>query len=338
MKKFMTLAALLAALTLTATGCAGNDNSSDTATGEAGSSATVEAGSSATTEAGTADAGEAAPDNGETAPEAGALSAADMAANAFAAAEWPALMEISDAESASMLFSLDVSMLEEYVLYAPMMSAHLHELIIVKPTAGNETAVQEAIDSHFAYIQDGAAFYPDQEITAAASVKGTTDDGYIYVIVHEEGAAIADSLLTNPPASTGSAVEEESAAMAQVYGDAAAASVEWPAMMMVEDPEMIINFFGIDVNLCEDFYISNQMISAQLYEIIVVKPVAGSEDAIMQQMQSHFDYIKTDAAFYPDQEPCAEGAVMGQTADGYLYILVHQDGSTVEAAVQAVVG
>ncbi len=333
MKKFMTIAAVLAALTLTVTGCSNKDDSSNASTNEAAGSSTVEATVEAgNTDASTAEAGSTESDVTDAAPES-ALSAADMAANAFAAAEWPALMEIADAETANMLFGLDLSMVEEYVMYAPMMSAHLHELIILKPTAGNEEAVQAALDSHFAYIKDGAAFYPDQEITAAASVQGKTDNGYLYVIVHEDGAKIADSLLNNPPASADSNVEEDAASMALTLGEAAVNSVEWPAMMMVEDPELVLNFFGIDVNLCEDSYISNQMISAQLYEIIIVKPVAGSEDAIMQQMQSHFDYIKTDAAFYPDQEPCAEGAVMGQTPNGYLYILVHQDGSTVEAAV-----
>ncbi len=338
MKKFMTMAAIIAALTLTVTGCAGGNDSSDTATGEAGNSSVVD---SSTVEAGgtESDGGNTESDAGEsdtdTAPEAGALSAADMAANAFAAGEWPALMEIADAETASMLFGIDLSMVEEYVMYAPMMSAHLNELIIVKPTAGNETAVKEALDAHFAYIKDGAAFYPDQEITAAGSVQGETEDGYLYVIVHDNGAAIESSLLNNPPASMDSAAEEEASSMALTYGEAALNSTEWPAMMVIDDPELAMGVFGLDVNLCEDYYVSNQLISALLYEIVIAKPVAGCEDMVMQQMQSHFDYIKTDAAFYPDQEPCAEGAVMGQTPDGYLYILVHQDGSTVEAAVMA---
>ncbi len=351
MKKFLSLAAVLVALTMTVTACSNGDDTSGagTSTSEAGTSSgtnsDAENAGSSTAEAApdngeqTAEDGEQAPNEGEQTPEAGVLSAADMAANAFAAGEWPALMEISDVETADMLFGIDISMLEDYVLYAPMMSAHINEVIIVKPTAGNEAAVKEALDAHFAYIKESAAFYPDQEITAAASVQGEAN-GYLYVIVHDDGATIAASLLNNPPASSDAAAGEDAAVASQalVYGEAAAAAAEWPAMMTVDDPELALNFFGIDINLCSDYYISNQLISAQLYEIIFVKPVEGCEQMIMDQMQAHFDYIKTDAAFYPDQEPCAEGAVMGQTADGYMYILVHQDGSTVEAAVMAANG
>lgn len=339
MKKFMTIAAILAALTLTVTGCSkGNESSSDV-TSEAGSStveSTVDAG---TAEEDTADAGASDTENES------ALTALNMAANALAATEWPAMMEIPDAETASMLLGIDVTLCEDYYLSTQLMSAQLNEIIIVKPTAGNEAAVKEQLDAHFAYIKDGAAFYPAQEESAAGSVQGETEDGYMYIIVHAEGATIADSLQNNPPAEMPSAdvaPEEDMDTgmepmlpMSLTMSDAAYAAVEWPSMMPVDDPELALSFFGIDTALCEDYYIANQLISAQLNEIIIVKPVAGAETDIQAQLDAHFDYIKTDAAFYPEQEPSAEGAVMGEFDNGYKYIFVHEFGSVVADAVAA---
>ena len=333
MKKFMTLAAILAALTLTVTGCSSNDTGSSDATSEAGSS-TVES----TVEAGTSDAG-----TSDTETES-ALTAVDMAANALSAVEWPAMMEIPDAETASMLLGIDTTLCEDFYLSTQLMSAQLNEIIIVKPTAGNEAAVKEQMDAHFAYIKDGAAFYPAQEVSAAGAVQGTTDDGYMYILVHENGADVENALLTNPPAEMPSAdvaPEEDMGGMepsmplSVTMADAAYAAVEWPSMMPVDDPELALSFFGIDTNLCEDYYIANQLISAQLNEIIIVKPVAGCEADIQAQLDAHFDYIKTDAAFYPEQEPSAEGAVMGEFDNGYKYIFVHEFGSVVADAAAA---
>ena len=51
-------------------------------------------------------------------------------------------------------------------------------------------------DAHFEYIKNDAAFYPDQEPSAAGTVNGTTEDGYLYIIVHENGADIASAMLS----------------------------------------------------------------------------------------------------------------------------------------------
>ncbi len=334
MKKFMTLAAVIAALTLAVTGCSGNNESSSDVTNEAGSS-TVES----TVEAGTADAGASDTENES------ALTALNMAANALAAVEWPAMMEIPDADTASMLLGIDTTLCDDFYLSTQLMSAQLNEIIIVKPAAGNEAAVKEQLDAHFAYIKDGAAFYPAQEASAAGAVQGTTDDGYMYILVHENGADVEGALLNNPPAEMPSADDvapeedmggmEPSMPLSVTMADAAYAAVEWPSMMPVDDPELALSFFGIDTNLCEDYYIANQLISAQLNEIIIVKPVEGCEADIQAQLDTHFDYIKTDAAFYPEQEPSAEGAVMGEFDNGYKYIFVHEFGSVVADAVGA---
>ncbi|MBQ8172071.1 MAG: DUF4358 domain-containing protein [Oscillospiraceae bacterium] len=347
MKKFLTAAAILAALTMTITGCSNNSNSSDNSSSAPQSGVTSEA-DKTTSEADkvTSDAGTESGSDSETA----ALTAAQMAANALTAVEWPAMMEIPDAESANMMLSIDPALCEDYYFSTQLMSAQLNEVVIAKPSAGNEAALQEQFDAHFDYIKNGAAFYPAQEESAAGAVMGKTDDGYLYILVHTNGADCEAALLNNPPAEMPGADAGDEGGVDDGFGvdggdmgmplsltmaDAAYAAVEWPAMMPVDDPEMINSFFGIDSTICEDYYIANQLISAQLNEIIFVKPLEGMESEIQAQLDAHFQYIKNDAAFYPEQEPSAEGAVMGTLDNGYMYIIVHENGAAVVDAVVA---
>ncbi len=333
MKKFLTTALILAMIAMTATGCSNNNDSSDVSD----NSSVV---SDSNTDSENTDNTESDAE-GETAT----LTAAQMAANALAATEWPAMMEIPDAESVNMMLSIDPALCEDYYFSTQLMSAQLNEVVIAKPSAGNEDALQAQFDAHFEYIKNGAAFYPAQEESAAGAVQGKTDSGYLYIIVHTDGAAIEESLMNNPPAempSADGAVDEgfgvdapSGMPLSVTMADAAYAAVEWPSMMPVDDVELINSFFGIDTSLCEDYYVANQLISAQLNEIIILKPMAGNEDAVQAQMDAHFEYIKNDAAFYPEQEPSAAGAVMGELDNGYKYILVHENGAAVEEAVKA---
>lgn len=331
MKKFLSTALILAVLAMTVTGCSSNNNSSDVS--DVNDNSSVVSDSNAE--------GENA-ENG-TENETAALTAVQMAANVLNAVEWPAMMEIPDADTANMLLGIDPALCEDYYFSTQLMSAQLNEVVIAKPSAGNEEALQAQFDAHFEYIKNGAAFYPAQEESAAGAVQGKTEDGYLYILVHVDGAACEEAMLNNPPAEMPSAEGtldegfdvEEPQLLSLTMADAAYAAVEWPSMMPVDDVELINSFFGIDTTLCEDYYIANQLISAQLNEIIIVKPLAGNEEAIQAQLDAHFEYIKNDAAFYPDQEPSAAGAVMGELDNGYKYIFVHENGVVVEEAVIA---
>ena len=94
---------------------------------------------------------------------------------------------------------LDLDLLDDYSIYLPTMSVHLDEIVIVKPKAGKEAEVQAELDEHFAYIKDGAAFYPDQEIAAAGAVEGKTDDGFYYIIVNQIGSQIEEIIKDYKP-------------------------------------------------------------------------------------------------------------------------------------------
>ncbi|MGN0701012.1 MAG: DUF4358 domain-containing protein [Oscillospiraceae bacterium] len=122
---------------------------------------------------------------------------------------------------------------------------------------------------------------------------------------------------------------------ATTMGKAAYGAAEWPAMMECNDDETLKLLLNIEADKIEEYYYAYQMMSVHLNEILIVKPAAGCESAIKSAFDARFEYIKNGAAFYPSQEASAAGSVYGVTKDGYYYIIVHAEGSEIEAAMLA---
>lgn len=181
MKKILASIIALSAISAAFTGCSRNNTGSSDNSGSSGSSGASSGESSSQSE----------PTVQRTATDIG-----NAAANCL---EWVAMQEITDADNAMTMFGLDLSLCEEYYLSAAMMSAHLNEIIVVKPTPGNEPKVEAQLDEHFDYIKNSAAFYPAQELSAAGAVQGKTNDGFYYIIVHQIGSEIADVIKDYQP-------------------------------------------------------------------------------------------------------------------------------------------
>lgn len=173
MKKFLSAVMVIAMLAMTVTGCSKKEESST-----ASDSSTV-------TESST--------------PEAAALTAKEMAANVLNAVEWPMLMPVADADTASFL-GIDLAMCEDYFIAMPAMSAHITEIIIAKPVEGQEAALEEAINARKADREENGAAYPSNEPVVAGTVSGKTDSGYLYLIVNEKGQDCADAMMNTPAA------------------------------------------------------------------------------------------------------------------------------------------
>ncbi len=185
-------------------------------------------------------------------------------------------------------------------------------------------------------VTDASSDVSDAENSAADEQPAESD-------VQSDTASDAADDGANADANDGAAEEDvieyqqaedrKSAKLAEAVYNA----VEFPSMMEVTTSDLAEGFFGIDLELCEEFYIANAMISAQLAEVIIAKPKAGCEEALNEQLDKHFDYIKNDpnATFYPAQEVSAAGAVSGVTAEGYHYIIVHENGADAAEAINA---
>lgn len=181
MKKFLSAAMVIAMLAMTVTGCSKKEDNSSAA--DSGSNSSV--------------ADSSTPESSQ--PEAAALSAKEMAANVLNAVEWPMLMPVADADTASFL-GIDLALCEDYFIAMPAMSAHITEIIIVKPVDGQEAALEEAINNRKTVVEENGAFYPTNEPVVAGMVSGKTDSGYLYLIVNEKGQDCADAMMNTPAA------------------------------------------------------------------------------------------------------------------------------------------
>lgn len=210
MKKIILSAILCGSLILTLAGCGNkNNDNSDSSSGVSSEESSSEQSSS---ESSSENSGESSSENSGgagTGNEGGvdnsALSFPDNRAGRMAAAAlrtdvWPAMDVVSEVDMIGAMFSTDegevfnLDDLEEYCFCTNVMSAQLNRVIVVKPVNGREGAVEDAINTYLNYSQTGAAFYPAQEESAAGAVSGKTPDNYIYLIVHKNGAAIADAI------------------------------------------------------------------------------------------------------------------------------------------------
>ena len=163
MKKFLATVIALSAITAAFTGCSGNTSSSSSSNSSNSSNSSSDSSNSSDTSSSVASDNSSA---GTSQAESGSESqttertAEDLAQAVFKAIDWVSSEQITDAEIAKTMVNLDLDLLDDYSIYLPTMSVHLDEIVIVKPKAGKEAEVQAELDEHFAYIKDGAAFYP----------------------------------------------------------------------------------------------------------------------------------------------------------------------------------
>lgn len=124
-----------------------------------------------------------------------------------------------------------------------------------------------------------------------------------------------------------------SAKTAEDYAQAALNAVEFPEMEKYEDAETVDVIFDLDVSNYADYAIYSNLISIYLNRVIVVKPAEGQHDAVYEELKAFYDNIIENGAFYHEQGEAAAGAQMGETDDGFIYIIVHKDGKTAADAL-----
>lgn len=225
MKKFVSMLLVSAMLVTALTAC--SDNSNDSGSNPSSSSTATGGGESTSTD-GESSAGDSSSEDSASTPEDSSTDsdtssdptsdetsepegidnsglpfpdnkAGNLTKTALATDNWPAMDIVSDQEFLGAMFSADFNLesLEEYCFCTNVISAQLNKVIIVKPKADNEAEVSGAIDTYFDAVKNdpNIALYPGQQVSAEGAVKGKTDDGYYYIIVHENGADIESAML-----------------------------------------------------------------------------------------------------------------------------------------------
>ena len=125
---------------------------------------------------------------------------------------------------------------------------------------------------------------------------------------------------------------------ADFYAEIALNSVEFPKMTKVETAEEIDAFFEFNTANYADFSLYMNVMSVQLNRVIIVKPLPEKHDEVYAELGAYLDDLVKTGAYYPAQEASAVGSQMGETADGYIYIIVHEDGLTAVQAIENAAG
>ena len=94
---------------------------------------------------------------------------------------------------------------------------------------------------------------------------------------------------------------------------------------------------GYDLSLFSEYSVTMHMMSAHLIELTIVKPADGQKDAALEHLNNRMNQLKTEVAFYPEQQETADQTVVGEAGD-YLYLLCCNDAAKAEEALKAAVG
>lgn len=127
---------------------------------------------------------------------------------------------------------------------------------------------------------------------------------------------------------------------AQAYADVIINSgVEFPAIGLVEDEAILTDVLGYDLSLFSEYSVTMHMMSAHLIEVTVAKPAAGQEDAALEFVNNRMNQLKTEVAFYPEQQETADQTVVGSftnaAGENYVYLICCNDAAKAEEALLA---
>ena len=139
---------------------------------------------------------------------------------------------------------------------------------------------------------------------------------------------------STPEESTPEETPNQSESKCDQLANAAMTAVEFPAMGIFDDVEALKDFYSIDVSLCDEYAFYINLMSTHLNEVIVLKPAAGNEETLSEQIKAHLEYQKENGVWYPAQEESVAGAVWGVTPGGYIYLVIHPNG---QAAADAII-
>lgn len=121
---------------------------------------------------------------------------------------------------------------------------------------------------------------------------------------------------------------ELSESTAEKYAQAALAAVEFPKMRKISAPAEIDALFGFDAADFADYSLYTELMGVNLNKVILVKPADGKHDSVSQTLKAYFDEQIESGAYYPAQQKSAAAAQFGETSDGYIFIIIHENAQT----------
>lgn len=289
------------------------------------------------------------------------LTAVEMAHRAVGADpnNWSfALQPVEDAEAFELLLpDLTVDMFEDFCFYSDAIGIAGHEIFIGKPKAGQEDAVNSAFEKTLNHLKEQVSFYPAGQESVAGAVNGTTSHGYVYFIIHPDGAAAAAAMIDPNAVAVDPANRELSnddddnepqggdGENGLVFpgngaGDMVKRAIEFApenwaddtAVTTAEELPKIMKNDELTADVFEEYCLANTMSGCTVF---AGKPKAGQKDAVKTAVDAAFEAIKSEAAVMPDGAANSENAVIGMTDDGYIFFVIHANGADIASAMTA---
>lgn len=126
----------------------------------------------------------------ETEEKTASQNLADVVLNSI---EWPMMGEQTDEVYLYDYFGLDMTKIEEVCAMQNLMSTQLNEIIIIKPSEGNNDDIKTSLEAHLNKLKTELAFYPSQAEAAEAAIVSEYK-GYLYLICHTESITAEEAL------------------------------------------------------------------------------------------------------------------------------------------------
>ena len=102
-----------------------------------------------------------------------------------------------------------------------------------------------------------------------------------------------------------------------------------PAYMEVTDETYISDILGYDMSIAEDSSVNVQLISANLFELTVIRAGEENADAVEKMLEEHKDYLINQAAYYPSQVKAAEATRIAHV-NSYYYLICSEEPAELE--------
>ena len=95
-------------------------------------------------------------------------------------------------------------------------------------------------------------------------------------------------------------------------------------------PDMLAEFYGITEDMYEDYLAETPMISAHVDQLVIVKPKAGQEEAVMNALNAYRDMQINDVLQYPSNVGRVQASKVEKAGDYVCFVLLGTDTTSIE--------
>lgn len=229
---------------------------------------------------------------------------------------------------------LDASWYDKAIVEIPMMSSGADMFAIIHPTEGNLENVKKAMDDYKSYLVNDSFQYPMNMPKVQAAVVETLNDEYVifsiltgladmetedevkaYEISSQIAVEIAAKVISGEITVT--PWKEIDLVYRQIlknYG-----STYYPDVKVHEDEAYLSTYLAdtlkIDAAWVEDIILEVPMISANVDELILVKPTEGNAENVLNALKAYKTYLVEETLQYPMNEGRVRTAAVEQVGE-----------------------